>query len=178
MAVDTVCLNEWFAVGFRTLDLILCQSMVTKSHRVLWHFEIYEGFRNACLKCQSLAWSTAHIRCYTSCIFLLVMKIMCPATWHYSFDIKCACGMLCRCSEYEMREKHWEQKLIVHEQRERDHELQVRIVNSAPISSVISPQVEARTLLILGCSCILLLIRGWYSADMVFAILSLSWDLH
>jgi hypothetical protein len=59
-----------------------------------------------------------------------------------------------------MREKHWEQKLIVHEQRERDHELQVRIVNSAPISSVISPQVEARTLLILGCSCILLLIRG------------------
>lgn len=59
-----------------------------------------------------------------------------------------------------MREKHWEQKLIVHEQRERDHEFQVRIVNSAPISSVISPQFEARTLLILGCSSILLLTRG------------------
>lgn len=56
--------------------------------------------------------------------------------------------MLCRCSEYEMREKHWEQKLVVHEQRERDHELQVRIFNTAPNSSVVSPQVEAWTLLI------------------------------
>ena len=47
-----------------------------------------------------------------------------------------------------MREKHWEQKLIVHEQRERDHELQVRIFNTAPNSSVVSPQVEAWTFLI------------------------------
>lgn len=52
MPVDTVGLNKWFAVGFCILYLVLCPSMVTKSHRVLWHFEIYEGFRIACLKCQ------------------------------------------------------------------------------------------------------------------------------